>query len=205
VKSCIVDSAAIYIMVVKFRNTIWPPKPQLSLHRRAALSSNSNGTRSVNPNAVYIVRCLWALCIQCAHCRIPGTCAQIHGHMVGIRSANTRCYRRDWKVLYAISPHRFPTDPVQCIGVPSRMASSYSNFALTEPNPSPLETKYSRFTFWPVNTIPNWHRLHHLLNTVDIGAGTVKSGKMFHDTPISTYINLSATLTNIECIAIYCL
>jgi hypothetical protein len=34
-------------MVVKFRNTIWPPPPQLSLHRRAALSSNSNGTRSV--------------------------------------------------------------------------------------------------------------------------------------------------------------
>jgi hypothetical protein len=36
-----------YIMVVKFRNTIGPPPPQLSLHRRAALSSNSNGTRSV--------------------------------------------------------------------------------------------------------------------------------------------------------------
>jgi hypothetical protein len=38
----------IYIMVVKFRNTICPPHPpQLSLHRRAALSINSNGTRSV--------------------------------------------------------------------------------------------------------------------------------------------------------------
>jgi hypothetical protein len=47
VTSCIVDTAAIYIMVVKFRNTIWPPPPQLSLHRRAVLSSNSNGTRSV--------------------------------------------------------------------------------------------------------------------------------------------------------------
>jgi hypothetical protein len=33
-------------MVVKFINTIWPPPPQLFLHRRAALSSNSNGTRS---------------------------------------------------------------------------------------------------------------------------------------------------------------
>jgi hypothetical protein len=33
--------------VVKFRNTIWPPPPQLSLHRRAALSSNLNGKRSV--------------------------------------------------------------------------------------------------------------------------------------------------------------
>jgi hypothetical protein len=40
-------SAAIYIMVVKFRNTICSPPPQLSLYRRAALSSNSNGTRSV--------------------------------------------------------------------------------------------------------------------------------------------------------------
>jgi hypothetical protein len=44
---CIVDSAAIYIMVVKFRNAICTPPPQLSLHRRAALSGNSNGTRSV--------------------------------------------------------------------------------------------------------------------------------------------------------------
>jgi hypothetical protein len=34
-------------MVVKFRKTIWPPPPQLSLHRKDALSSNSNGTRSV--------------------------------------------------------------------------------------------------------------------------------------------------------------
>jgi hypothetical protein len=43
VTSCIVDSAAaIYIMVVKFRNTIWPSPPQLSLHRSAALSSNSS-------------------------------------------------------------------------------------------------------------------------------------------------------------------
>jgi hypothetical protein len=34
-------------MVVKFRNTIFPPPSQLSLHRQAALSSNSNGTQSV--------------------------------------------------------------------------------------------------------------------------------------------------------------
>jgi hypothetical protein len=45
-------------MVVKFRNTICPSQPQLSLHRRAALSSNSNGRRSVysrkNPkNSLY--------------------------------------------------------------------------------------------------------------------------------------------------------
>jgi hypothetical protein len=63
VTSCIVDSAAIYIMVVKFINTTWPTPPQLSLHRRAALSSNSNGTRSYiaerTQSAVYIVRCLW--------------------------------------------------------------------------------------------------------------------------------------------------
>jgi hypothetical protein len=63
VTSCIVDSAAIYIMVVKIRNTICPPQPQLSLHRRAALSSDSNGTRSYiaerTQSEVYIVRCLW--------------------------------------------------------------------------------------------------------------------------------------------------
>jgi hypothetical protein len=34
-------------MVVKFRNTICPPPPQVSFHRSAALSSNSNGRRSV--------------------------------------------------------------------------------------------------------------------------------------------------------------
>jgi hypothetical protein len=67
VTSCIVDSAAIYIMVVKFRNTICPPPAQLSLHRRAALSSNSNGTRSIyiiadrTQKAFYIVRCLWLI------------------------------------------------------------------------------------------------------------------------------------------------
>jgi hypothetical protein len=43
----IVDSAAIYIIVVKFINNIFPLPLQLSLHRRAALSSNPNGTRSV--------------------------------------------------------------------------------------------------------------------------------------------------------------
>jgi hypothetical protein len=47
VTSCIVDSAAIYIMMVKFGNNICPPPPQLSLHWRAVLSSNSSGTQSV--------------------------------------------------------------------------------------------------------------------------------------------------------------
>jgi hypothetical protein len=51
VTSCIVDSAALYIMVVKFRNTIWP---------------HSKGTRSEysreNPKSSlqYIVLCLWS-------------------------------------------------------------------------------------------------------------------------------------------------
>jgi hypothetical protein len=50
-------------MVVKFKNTICPPPPLLSLHRRAVLSSNSNGTLSVNiaertQKAVYIVTML---------------------------------------------------------------------------------------------------------------------------------------------------
>jgi hypothetical protein len=63
VTSCIVDSsAAIYIMVVKFRNTICPPPPQLSLQEGCALSSNSNGTRSVysrkNPKrSLYSMAC----------------------------------------------------------------------------------------------------------------------------------------------------
>jgi hypothetical protein len=68
VTSCIVDWSATYIMVFKFRISNWPPPPmpppQLSLHRRAALSSTTNGTRSVyiterTQKAVYIVRYLW--------------------------------------------------------------------------------------------------------------------------------------------------
>jgi hypothetical protein len=65
VTSCIVDSAAIYIMVVKFRNTtVFPP-----LHRS---SSSIGGLRYLaiqkeqgphiaerTQKAVYIVRCLW--------------------------------------------------------------------------------------------------------------------------------------------------
>jgi uncharacterized membrane protein len=38
VTSCVVDIAANYIMVIKFRNTICLPLSQLSFHRRAALS-----------------------------------------------------------------------------------------------------------------------------------------------------------------------
>jgi hypothetical protein len=48
--------------------SICPPQPQLSLHRRAALSSDSNGTRSYiaegTQSAVYIVRCLCPLTRQ---------------------------------------------------------------------------------------------------------------------------------------------
>jgi hypothetical protein len=48
-------------MVVKFRNTICPLPPHLSLHRRAALSSNSNEhgpyIAERTQKAVYIVRC----------------------------------------------------------------------------------------------------------------------------------------------------
>jgi hypothetical protein len=35
-------------MVARNRNTIWPPPPQLPLHRRAAPSTNSNGTQSAH-------------------------------------------------------------------------------------------------------------------------------------------------------------
>jgi hypothetical protein len=62
VTSCIVDIVAIYIMVPEFRNTVCPPSPQLLLHKRAALLTNSKGIQSLysrkNPKAVYNVRCL---------------------------------------------------------------------------------------------------------------------------------------------------
>jgi hypothetical protein len=61
---CIVESDAIYILVVKFRNTAWPPPPQLSLHRRAALgqaiqTEHGPYIAERTQKAVYIVRCLW--------------------------------------------------------------------------------------------------------------------------------------------------
>jgi hypothetical protein len=43
-----IDSVIRSIMVARNRNTIWPAPPQLSLHRRAALSTNSNGTQSAH-------------------------------------------------------------------------------------------------------------------------------------------------------------
>jgi hypothetical protein len=43
-----IDSALIYIMVARIRNAIWPPPPQFFLHRRAALTTNSNGTQSAH-------------------------------------------------------------------------------------------------------------------------------------------------------------
>jgi hypothetical protein len=43
---CTIDSALLYTMVARNRNTIWPSPPQHSLHRRAALITNSNGTQS---------------------------------------------------------------------------------------------------------------------------------------------------------------
>jgi hypothetical protein len=41
--SCSIDSALLYIMVAGNRNAIWPPPPQLSHHRRAALSTIQMG------------------------------------------------------------------------------------------------------------------------------------------------------------------
>jgi hypothetical protein len=49
VTSWIVDSAAIYCIAYyggeNLKYYIWPPHPQFSLHRRAALTTNSNGTQ----------------------------------------------------------------------------------------------------------------------------------------------------------------
>jgi hypothetical protein len=88
VTSCIVDSAATYIMVVKFRNTGWPPPPQLSLYRRTALSSNSNGTRSVynreNPkSSLYCEISMVQLCLS-VHLKFYSRGYVLHGVTVNI-------------------------------------------------------------------------------------------------------------------------
>jgi hypothetical protein len=71
VTSCIVDSAPIYTMVVKFRNTIYPTPPQLSLLMKAAPSRYSNGTRPYVAEriqkAVYIVRYLCTEAVSLDH------------------------------------------------------------------------------------------------------------------------------------------
>jgi hypothetical protein len=46
--SCTINSALLYIMVARNRNTIWLSPAQLSLHRRAALTTNSNRTQSAH-------------------------------------------------------------------------------------------------------------------------------------------------------------
>jgi hypothetical protein len=47
--SCIIDSALLYIMVARNRNTILTSSTiQLSFHRRTALTTNSNGTQSAH-------------------------------------------------------------------------------------------------------------------------------------------------------------
>jgi hypothetical protein len=43
-------------------------------------------------------------------CSLQVSCVLIHGHVDGIRCASTRCYRKEWEVLYVIAPHRIPTD-----------------------------------------------------------------------------------------------
>jgi hypothetical protein len=50
-------------MVVKFRNTIWPPPPQLSLHigelrGQAIQMEHGPYIAEITQKAVYIVRCL---------------------------------------------------------------------------------------------------------------------------------------------------
>jgi hypothetical protein len=64
----------IYIMLVKIWNTIWPPPPQISLHRRAALTTNSNGTqaaqkggRSRSSSHVYGCGFSWSVGAQTSH------------------------------------------------------------------------------------------------------------------------------------------
>jgi hypothetical protein len=68
-KNCTGSMEIIYIMVVKFRNTIWPPPPQLCLHRRAAAFIGELRCQAIQmehrpyiaertQKAVYIVRCL---------------------------------------------------------------------------------------------------------------------------------------------------
>jgi hypothetical protein len=64
VTSGIGDSAAIYIIVVKFRNTICPPPPQLSpfigeLRCQDIQTEDGLYIAERTQKAVFIVRCLW--------------------------------------------------------------------------------------------------------------------------------------------------
>jgi hypothetical protein len=99
--SCLVDSAAIYIMVVKFRTTIGPPPPQLSLHRRAALSSNSNGTRSVysrkNPkSSLYCDMSMQMphVDVNSVHCTVQYTVKYRGDNFSSISPPSLKCHAR---------------------------------------------------------------------------------------------------------------
>jgi hypothetical protein len=86
-------SAAIFIMVVIFINTICPPPPQPHLSsvigEGCAVSSNSNGTRSVymaerTQKSVYI---LWDVYGTTTHTQIPFLSSETRPHAVFV----TRC------------------------------------------------------------------------------------------------------------------
>jgi hypothetical protein len=115
--SCIVNSAAIYIMVVKFINTTCPPQPQLSLHRRAALSSYSNWTRREDPKR--------SLYCEMSVDQTPWRCCHLYSKFIGIilqakvaqqqqrkrkrrrrRSNLIRSHQRSWRMTRALPRRR---------------------------------------------------------------------------------------------------
>jgi hypothetical protein len=71
-------------MVVKFINTICPPQPHLSLHRRAALSriptEHGPYIAERTQKAVYIVRCLWYTLLSCVIDTAESRLAMKFGH-----------------------------------------------------------------------------------------------------------------------------
>jgi hypothetical protein len=66
--SSIVDSAAIYVMVVKMWNSTWPPFPAVfPSYTRAALTTNSNGTQSAHKVCTTVGIPIPPMCL-CWHC-----------------------------------------------------------------------------------------------------------------------------------------
>jgi hypothetical protein len=82
VLACTVDSALIYIMMVKDRNTICPSPLQLLLHRRVALSTNSKGTQYPKssfqqciPQMPYNTIVLYSTTVLYHHCTVFHNCS----------------------------------------------------------------------------------------------------------------------------------
>jgi hypothetical protein len=97
--SCTIDSALLYIMVARNRNTIWPPPPQHSLRRRAALTTNSNVTQSAHKGKRRGRGGLDTILMYTIPTHIFSLPPLTHRDLIFRVNMSWNCYSRSWRPL----------------------------------------------------------------------------------------------------------